>query len=55
MTIYYVVHLDTGLVVKSVSYQSAVKYAVECGGVIINGRCQFAQLIVAKCRALWNK
>lgn len=55
MTIYYIVHLDTGLVVKSASYQSAVKYAVECGGVIINGRCQIAQLIVAKCRKLWSK
>lgn len=55
MTIYYVVHLDTGLVVECVSYQSAVNYAIECGGVIINGRCRFAQMIVAKCRALWNK
>lgn len=55
MTIYYIVHLDTGLIVKSVSYQSAVKYAVECGGVVLNGRCRFAQFIVTKCRDLWNK
>lgn len=51
--IYYVLHLDTGLVVKSVSYDAAVRYARECGGVVVRGRSAFASYLVAKCRALW--
>ena len=53
-SIYYVVNIKSGLVIKTVSYASAINYSLECGGVVLNGRSDFAQFIVSLCRLKWN-
>lgn len=52
--VYFVVHLDSGLVVRCEAYASALAYVSECGGVVLKDG-SFAQEIVSKCRKMWNR
>lgn len=53
-TAFCVLNLDSGLVAMCESYKCAVNLASVIGGSVFNLDCPFSQVMLSKCRALWN-